>query len=138
MTCSSAAQIVTLYDQHGVSVKIQNISDSYVQNGTVNHDKPNITAPTTRTELHVTNPELLHDRQQIVRFTWETTSLTLSQGDIRLFTCKDQSDAVTGCYTHRVSDCVGHQIGTKAHQKIFTDISLCSLLRKQSLFCKVD
>ena len=137
MTCSSAAQIVTIYDQYGVPVKIQTISDSFVQNGTMIQSKPNIIAPATRTELHVTNPDL-HDRQQIIRYTWQTTSLTLSQGDIRLFTWKGQSEAVTGCCTHWEFDCVSLQTRTKAHQKIFTDISLCSLLRKQSLFCKVD
>ena len=137
MTCSSAAQIVTIYDQYGVPVKIQTISDSFVQNGTMIQSKANITAPATRTELHVTNSDL-HDRQQIIRYTWQTTSLTLSQGDTRLFTWKGQSEAVTGCCTHWEFDCVSLPTRTKAHQKIFTDISLCSILRKQSLFCKVD
>ena len=137
MTCLSAAQIVTIYDQYGVPVKIQIISDNFVQNGTMIQSKANITAPATRTELHVTNSDL-HDRQQIIRYTWQTTSLTLSQEDIRLFTWKGQSKAVTGYCTHWKFDFISLSTRTKAHQKIFTDISLYCLLRKQSLFCKID
>ena len=135
---SSAAQIVTLCDQHGVPVKIQKISDSFVQKGSVVQIKPNITAPATRTELYIATPELLHDRQQIIRCTWQTAGLTLDQGGVRLSTWKGQSEAVTAYHTLRESDYVSPQIRTKAREKTLTDIFLCSPLLKQSLFCEVD
>lgn len=101
---SSAAQIVALCDQHGVPVKIQKISDSFVQKGTVVQIKPNITAPATRTELYIATPEIIHDRQQIIRCTWQTAGLTLDQGGVRLSMWKGQSEAVTGYHTLRESD----------------------------------
>lgn len=104
---SSAAQIVTLCDQHGVPVKTQKISDSFVQKGTVIQSKPNITAPATRTELQIATPELLHDRQQIILCTWQTAGLTLGQGGVRLSTWKGQSAAVTEYHNRRESDYVG-------------------------------
>ena len=92
---SSAAQIVTLYDQNGVPVKTQKISDSFVEKGTVIQSKPNITAPVNRTELLVATPELPHDRQKIIQCTWQMAGLTLDQGGVRLSTWKGQSEAVT-------------------------------------------
>ena len=62
---SSAAQIVTLCDQHGVPVKVQKISDSFVQKGTAVQIKPNITTPATRTELYIATPELLEQEDLI-------------------------------------------------------------------------
>ena len=112
---SSAAQIVTVYDQQGVPVKTQKISDSFVQKGTVIQSESNITAPATRTELSFATPELLHDRQQIILCTWQTAGLTLDQGGVRLSTWKGQSEAVTGYCTHRESDYVSPQIRTKAY-----------------------
>ena len=88
---SSAAQIVTLCDEHGVPVKTQKISDSFVQKGTVIQSEPNITAPANRTELLVATPELLHDRQQVIRCTLQTAGLTLNQGGVRLSTWKGQT-----------------------------------------------
>ena len=135
---SSAAQIVTLCDEHGVPVKIQKISDSFVQKSTVVQSEPSITAPATCMKLHVATPELLHDRQNIIRCTWQTAGLTLDQGGVRLSTWKGQSEAVTGYHNHSESDYVGPQIRTKAHKKTLTDIFLCSPLLKQSLFSEVD
>ena len=135
---SSAAQTVTLCDPHRVPIKIQKISDSFVQKGTVVPSEPKITAPATRMELLVASPELLHDRQNIIRCTWQTAGLTLEQGGVRLSTWKGQSEAVTGYHNHRESDYVGPQIRMKAHKKTLTDILLCSPLLKQSLFCEVD
>ena len=137
-TCSSAAQTVTLCDSHGVPVKIQKISDSFVQKSTVVPSEPKITAPATRMELLVASPELLHDRQNIIRCNWQTAGLTLEQGGVILSTWKGQSEAVTGYHNHRESDYVGPQIRMKAHKKTLTDIFLCSPLLKQSLFCEVD
>ena len=97
--CSSAAEIVTLCDEHSVPVKIQKISDSFVQKSTVVQSEPSITAPATRMELHVATPELLHNRQNIIRCTWQTAGLTLEQGGVRLSTWKGQSEAVTGYHT---------------------------------------
>ena len=104
---SSAAQVVTLCDEHGVPVKIQKISDSFVQKSTVVQSEPSITAPATRMELHVATPELLQDRQNIIRCTWQTAGLTLDQGGVRLSTWRGQSAAVTGYHNHRESDYVG-------------------------------
>ena len=129
---SSAAQTVTLCDLHGVPVNIQKISDSFIQKGTVVPSEPKITVPATRMELLVASPELLHDRQNIIRCTWQTAGLTLEQGGVRLSTWKGQSEAVTGYHNHRESDYVGPQIRMKAHKKTLTDIFLCSF------FCEVD
>ena len=104
---SSAAQIVTLCDENGVPFKIQKISDGFVQKSTVVQSEPSITAPATRMELHVATPELLHDRQNIIRCTWQTAGLTLDQGGVRLSTWRGQSAAVTGYHNHRESDYVG-------------------------------
>ena len=104
---SSATQIVTLCNEHGVPVKIQKISDSFVQKSTVVQSEPSITAPATRMEIHVATPELLHDRQNIIRCTWQTADLTLDQGGVRLSTWRGQSAAVTGYHNHRESDYVG-------------------------------
>lgn len=98
--CSSAAQTVTLCNQHGVPVRTQKISDSFVQKGTMIQSKPNITAPATPTQLLVATPELLHARQQIIRSTIETAGLTLDQGGVRLSTWMDQSNTVTEYSKH--------------------------------------
>ena len=100
---SSAAQIVTLYNKHGVPVKIQRISDSFVQKSTVVQSEPSITAPATRMELHVATPELVRNRQNIIRCTWQTAGLTLDQGGVRLSIWTGQSAAVTGYHNHRES-----------------------------------
>ena len=112
---SSAAQIVTLCDQHGVPVSTQRISDGFVQKDTMIQNKPNITAPAAPTKLLVATSELLHARQQIIRSTFDTAGLTLDQGGVRLSTWRDQSDAVTEYSKHWESGYVGPKIRTKAH-----------------------
>ena len=104
---SSATQTVTLCNPHGVPVKIQKISDSFVQKGTVVPSEPNITAPAARIEFLIASPELLHNRQNIIRCNWQTAGLTLEQGGVRLSTWKGQSAAVTKYHNHRESDYVG-------------------------------
>ena len=135
---SSAAETVTFCDPNGVPVKVQKISDSFVQKGIIVESEPKITAPATRMELLVATPELLHDRQNIIRCTWETAGLTLEQGGVRLSTWKDQSEAVTAYHNPRESDYVNPQIRMKAHKKTLTNISLYSFSPNQSLFCEVD
>ena len=86
-------------------VKTQQISDSFIPKDTEIQNEPNITVPANRAELLLATPELLHDRQQVIRCTVQAACLTLDQEGARLSAWQGQSAAVTEY--HKESDFVG-------------------------------